>query len=56
MPLSPKGHLLLRVAIPRLGDMADLPQTRKYMLVQRGSQNWETKVPLMKEQEKATGK
>ena len=48
-PLGPTGHLLHKATLPKLGVIADLPNTQKQ--TQRGSKNGETDRPQMKEQE-----
>lgn len=53
-PLGPKGHLLHKATWPRLGDIAELPNTLKQ--TQRGSQNEEKNMSQMKEQEKTPEK
>lgn len=47
---GPTGHLLPKATLPRLGDIADLPNnTNKY---RAAGNNKETSVSQMKEQEK----
>ena len=41
VPLGPTGHILYKASQPRLGDIADLPNTQKQ--TQGSSQNEETK-------------
>lgn len=40
VPLGSTGHLLLKVTLPRWGDIADIPSTQKE--TQKSSQNRET--------------
>ena len=53
-PPAPTGHLLHKATIPRLGDIAGLPNTQKQ--TQNGSQNWEKNMTQMKKQDKSPEK
>ena len=47
MPLCPEGRLLHKATLPRLGDIADLTNTKK--IAQKDRQNGETKKHALNE-------